>query len=114
MSLPMTYVRWDDEETADTILGSGCLSEYPWWVDVKGYNEEIGKSFTITSWDETGQKKMVTEIRYSQLRAIARAIVAGKHGVNDRIINDIKRDDIDADSADCILQIAVFGQVVYG
>ncbi len=67
-------------------------------------NEEVGDEWPAD------RKVVVTA---GDCTAAAKRIVKEKLA-NDRIIGYITGDDIDADAADCIVQVAVFGEIVYG
>lgn len=106
----MAFVaQWSDEETDDNVLGAGATYTYPWY---SGYTQD-DDGVTITMLDPETDKWRDYRFRWSRIRTIAREISQDKHGISDRIIGYIKDDDIDADAADCILQVCAFGEVVY-
>jgi hypothetical protein len=46
-------------------------------------------------------------------RQVATEVALGMHGLNDRIVDAVHRDDLDAGAVDCILQIILLGEVAY-
>ncbi len=105
-----TLLDWTPEEAEDNILGAGADC-WDWYVNLG----EQGDGFVVEMVDPDNDgatvERIFTADEYIQ---VAEEIVAGKREANERIRGYIKNDDIDADAGDCILQILLFGTVVYG
>lgn len=107
------------EDLDDIILGSGALS-YPWWLAARGTAEHDG-AWIITSSDPDDRDSapvtliVTPDMIVKAMRAIIRKdnLVAVGVGPRQTIKDQILSEDIDADGADCVLQTAFFGEVIY-
>jgi hypothetical protein len=137
MTLTMTIVRVvEPKELTSMIYGTGGLS-YPWWQDVAwirtGPEHPDGTRLSLRDHDidealetdvfefevddpdepEGSGKTLKRLVTMEQLiEATVAAITAGNVYDADAINDDIGY--CDAPQADCIMQRAVFGEVVYG
>lgn len=107
-------VVWSDEDISDHIIGSGALS-YSWWLDV----EQVDNRYYIVvdAEDEVGDA--IVRVDAADFADEARKCVAGEWsayqtGTGQTVADVIRKDDLDADAVDTILQMAVFGEIVYG
>jgi hypothetical protein len=99
----MTKMIDKHELLEDHIFGSGALS-YPWWFDVQ--RPVSSESVYVTS--EQG----VHTVTASKVRsAFVKLVMDGFPALKG---TDLADPDIDAEMADCILQQACFGEVIYG
>jgi hypothetical protein len=108
----MYVCEWDDEETTDNLLWSGA-SAYPWWHDFSLTEDGQGVVF-IAEDPDTEWWSTVKIVSLARLREVTAQVANDQYGANDRIRGYILDDDIDAEAADCILQAAVYGMVVFG
>jgi hypothetical protein len=98
----MTKMIDKHEFLEDHILGSGALDFCPWWEAVEMTEDGIN----FTSWDG------VHELTASKIRsAFVKLVMDGFPALKG---TDLADPDIDAEMADCILQQACFGEVIYG
>lgn len=108
-------VIWDDEDIDDHVLGSGALS-YSWWGGI----EQVGDSFFLTADPQVDEDADMT-IRFTRQdfadecrKCLSGEWTAWQTGTGVTIADTIRKDDLDADAVDCILQMIVFGELVYG
>lgn len=119
------------QETHDHIMGSGALS-YPWWTDVDcdhkltfamGREAPDGWEFTIEADNPTEEGTVKATVSHADIMRAIRKIIDGKAGkyVSEtcrkecrKMIFDLDYVDFDADTADQVLQVAIFGEVHYG
>lgn len=107
MSQPLTAA---ETERLEWIMGSSGTM-WSWWVRVErlGGTPEAPDSVTFTIENPEGGDDIVRTV---PARAIVRALgKARRAGV---LSEDTTHEDLDASSADSVLQIAVLGEVVYG
>lgn len=105
------YPAWSDDETADHLLGSGAMT-YPWWKDLVRRSDGTYLA-SIEHPDYPDGVPTSKAFTGGDARRVRDEILAGQHGVNERIVRDL-RVDPDADAVDCLLQVLVLGEVVYG
>lgn len=113
VTVPMQITR----ETLDDILTNALYACWGWWG--RCWHAEGDGAHNIQELDEDGE---VVETHPFTLDSIARAcasIISGEVPIRDDLAKQVRsavtRDpDIDADAADCILQLAVFGEIRYG
>lgn len=101
----------------DHVWGSGG-TQYPWWDQVNPYADGPNAS----AWPV----RVLTDDREfsvsrSGIERACREIRDGAHGCSEQIVREAAllvsnptEADVDAATADCILQVACFGEVVYG
>lgn len=108
------------QDTQDHMLGSGALS-WDWWrneVTVNADTPDWESVLTIEGEDEN----ISFTIRHSTIMRIARKIIRNKpEYASDELVRQCRNlvfnadeTDFDASSADELLQVTVFGKVVYG
>lgn len=99
----------------DYVFGSS-FETWSWWVTVTykdGADWDKQGVVEITAWDPAGdqadyvQPDTVTRTVTPESLYLAALLYLGKNFTSDDVEN------LDADSADCIVQTAVFGEVVY-
>ena len=83
------------------IVGSGALS-YPWWEDAEMTEDGI----KLTSWDGVHELSS-SKVRSAFVKLVMEAFPALQG-------TDLEDPDLDAEMADCVLQQAAFGDIVYG
>ena len=113
-------VEFSDFDIDENIIYSG-LWQYNWWVD---YQPTID-GWRITTVDpDTGRDQRCKNVSRDDIRRVMGNILADAYPHPDyyslakqQILDGIMRSgdfDFDADGADQIMQIAVFGEVIYG
>lgn len=113
------------QETYDHMIGSGALS-YTWWRDCTTTGETDGAvtddwTATLTAEDgATGEDKVVTIDHKTVLAAARKAMADSREDVCratlrecSHLIFDNDATDFDAGTADELLQLIVFGEIVY-
>ena len=112
----MTNLTPAEAERFSAVMGA-CGTMWSWWLDVEyhggDWDDPCDITFTIENPFGTEPDEIVKRVTAKQIvRAIAtacRTIPSMRH------INPYDEDlDLDAGDADCVLQIAVLGDVVYG
>ena len=98
----MTKMIDKTELFEDRILGSGALGFYSWWIDAEMTDDGV----TLYS-DEGVHTVTATQARSAFVKLVMEKYPAFQ-GVN------LTDPDIDAELADCILQQAAFGEVLFG
>lgn len=113
------------QDTYDIFIGSGALA-YSWYQDIaEGSTEADPWSVTFTEDGDNGPEGEHTISHKTVMRAVRR--IASKDGAEIRALAPAVRKecqalvfkgpddvDFDADMADQVLQVAAFGEVVYG
>lgn len=122
----------EPKEISYLVFGTGALS-YPWWGDVTWGHTEDDEDFIIDGLgnleeaeeddfliiqhdardDAEGDMTGKTRITFQEIAAAAAAAI-GKSYVREP---DAIKEDLglcDAEEADAVLQMAVFGEVIYG
>lgn len=113
-------VEFTDEDIDLHIMGSG-LWQYNWWVDY----QPIVDGWRISVVDpDTGRGQQHKNVTCDDIRRVMGNMLADAYPHPDhyslakqQILDGIMRSgdfDFDADGADQIMQIAVFGEVIYG
>jgi hypothetical protein len=117
------------QDTYEWIFGSG-LDTYSWWHEMRP-EFDYGKDgsapddwLMVVRFEDPGEEDEVrtASVRHADImravRKIARGNVryAGKYLAKEcrNMIFDVDAVDVDAGDADCILQVAVMGAIVYG
>lgn len=90
-----------DEFLRDHILGSGMFT-YPWWTGVEMTDDGV----TIMSWEGV-HTVTASKVRSTFVNMVMEGFPALKG-------TDLSDPDLDAGMADCVLQQAAFGDVIYG
>ena len=98
----MTKMIDENELLEDHILGSGALGYYSWWIDA----ERADGGVTLYS-DEGVHTVTATKVRSAFVKLVMEKYPAFQ-GVS------LTDPDIDAELADCVLQQAAFGEVLFG
>jgi hypothetical protein len=118
-----------DSETA--IFGAGIPSYYDWWHSFdrdwsytaeSPYTAPDGWVWTVTAEDPNEHGKVVIkQVQHADLMKAAREMAAKDSDYSSTLRKEARNlvfapedHDIDAVIADAILQLAVFGEVVYG
>ncbi len=108
----MSICTWTNEEVDDNVLGSG-VTTWPWWHSVD--ESPDGKGYVAVIEDPDNCEDTITfEFSRSAVRTQVTKIMMGQSSANDRIVGYLRDDDPDADAMDCVLQLVVFGEIVYG
>lgn len=111
-------------EVEDLIGGTGMLS-YPWWIEVDDVHDIQGRliGYTITHWqngDEGQRPPVSTTLTLQQIVTAASRILAGlvkDAHIDSESAHDMARSELgyaDAAAADTVIQVAVYGKVIYG
>lgn len=103
------YAEWDDAEVEDHLTGSGA-GIWPWWKTIE--RSPDGRFFVEAEDPDNSDANVTKWFTVDEVRRARDEIIAGQHGINDTTIRDL-RDDADANAIDCLLQILVYGDVVY-
>lgn len=106
----MSICRWTAEETDDNVTGAGAES----WEWYRSEIEQKGDRYEVVMDDPNGDTPVTYTFTRARVRTVVTEIAMGKHNVANRIRNYIKADDLDADAMDCVIQIIVYGEVVFG
>ena len=122
-SLHLTISRpVDPQEVENLIFGTGMLT-YSWWLNVGDVREDgalIG--FSIHHWDRvdgSDAHTVTTVLLFQQIVDAVALVMAGeaKHAhITDEAMRSMTEDLglADAEAADTVLQVAVYGEAVYG
>ncbi|MBF6085185.1 hypothetical protein IU485_27815 [Nocardia cyriacigeorgica] len=119
------------QESEQFIFGSNIPREYVWWVSFDRDWEYDSNDEAPDGWvysvsyldpdDEDEERVLKKDIRHADLMRAARKIIDKDFVVNPDIRKEAQlmifnpdECDIDAGAADCILQVAVLGDIVYG
>lgn len=107
--------EWDDEQVDDIVMGSGA-EVWPWYLDGIGQVMIAPGKYGDYTVELGLDRDEVTVARFSRddFRRVAREVAEGKHAVNQRIVDYILNDDLDADAVDVVIQVIALGEVVYG
>lgn len=112
VSTELTYVEAD---RFSAIMGA-CGTMWSWWVNVEyhGGDWDDPSDITFTVEDPDDERKVI--VKRVTPRQIVRALGTAVRTVPSmKHIDPYDEDlDLDASDADCVLQIAVLGEVVYG
>ncbi|MDF2915852.1 MAG: hypothetical protein K0S70_69 [Microbacterium sp.] len=111
----------DRQEVEDLITGTGVLS-YSWWLNVEDAPDAMGgtgDAFLFTHWepDTEGGSVQTTVTAQQIVDAAARVIKGDGAKVDAASARDMANDTLgyaDSIAADAVLQLAVFGRVIYG
>lgn len=111
-------VVWTDENIDDIVLGSGATS-YEWWLDLT----QIGDVYFLTGEnpeaDEDDDAPVAASFTRDEFATACRDALDGKWtaymtGTGETAADYIRKDDLDADAVDCIFQMLVYKELVYG
>jgi hypothetical protein len=107
-------VVWTDENIDDIVLGSGATA-YEWWLDL----EQADGEYIITAEDPEEDGTITVAFTREDFAAACRDAVDGKWtaymtGTGATAADYIRKDDLDADAVDCIFQMIVWKELVYG
>lgn len=126
-----TYRTVEPKEVAGLVWGSGSMS-WPWWSSAKAYREghlvaepwdnlEFGDTIRITHDTRDGDEgafQGVTNLTLQQIvDAASRAIKGDGAHIDDESARDMDHEDLgyaDAIAGDAVLQLAVFGEAIFG
>jgi hypothetical protein len=107
----------EPEEIDDMVFGAGGTM-YPWWLDVERIHPEDGtwlSGIKVRSWDGEGEGE---HFKISKLTNEQILLAVEKAWIH---LDDVAQRDMtehlgqaDAIAADIVLQVAVFGEIVYG
>jgi hypothetical protein len=109
----MNICRWTDEETDDNVLGSGA-DMWDWYLSNIKWNAGAN-TYVVTMMDPEDEDNHVEyQFTRGKVRSTVTDMTMGNLPVNDRIRGYAQKDDMDADSMDCVVQWIVYGEIVYG
>lgn len=114
VTVPMTIERQVIEDLLDTALAA----EWGWW-GASHYSEE-GDELYVDEIDDDGTVlEHRTVVHFDSVAEAIARIMSGNPAIRPDLAKQVAsavtdNPDIDADAADCILQVAVFGEVKYG
>lgn len=108
----------DDQRVWDCFLGSGALS-YAWWISAVTRGERVlDLGFELVDSRGTGRSSGLVRLTPDVLRTALRDLLGSEdtcYTVAALDWTDEEVDcDVDADVADCVLQQAAYGRVVFG
>jgi hypothetical protein len=102
-----------DEDIEMHIFGSG-FGTWDWWQEF--YNEEDG--YTIEAENPNADGFIRRFVSYDKIRSVVGDILSGRVQCSlarqQLAYGNVQEMDLDADGADQIMQIVVFGEVVFG
>lgn len=112
VTVPMTIER----QTCEDILDTALYAQWGWWGDCR---KTSGGTYSIAELDDDGSVLDWHGFTLSDIaQAIGKVMAATAHMRGDlarQVATAVTDDpDIDADASDCILQLAVFGELRYG
>lgn len=97
----------------DGVFGSGALSEWEWWSEIRFIHNRDGALAVGMRPTEFGDYEVIKKtITSNDLAEAARVVVERYRLPINKAVLEL--DNLDADGADLILQQAVFGEVIYG
>lgn len=111
----MSICRWTDEETDDNVLGSGA-DGWDWYLTNINWDASTSE-YVVTMSDPNGEhedSEKVYRFTRGKVRSTVTDMAMGKLPVNDRIRGYAKKDDLDSDAMDCVIQWIVYGEIVFG
>lgn len=111
INLPVSYSAEDIE---DAVWGNGSFS-YPWWVEAEQGDRQIG--WLIVGWIGWNPEEIEGTPRANPVSLTYSSWLNAAKAVADQYpwhAGHIVEKDIDADLGDMILQMAYYGEVVYG
>jgi hypothetical protein len=105
-------------QTVRDIISTALYAAWGWWGEMA--MSTSGETARIEELDEDGTT--VIETHTFQMHDVAEAcgrIIAGDYAIRPDLMAQVRTSitadpDIDADASDCILQLAVFGEIRYG
>jgi hypothetical protein len=121
------------DDTATIFIDSGALEEYPWYVELEshgvgdaGTNTDDDWTVTFTPYDPISDEKSErVTLNHAKIMTAVRTIARGDaKGLNPNgpvrkecqtlLFKGPDQTDFDAPMADCVLQFATYGDVIYG
>lgn len=116
----MSVVTEADQFSKDVIVTARC-GAIGYWAQEVGYYASIGAMMIDEFDEETGETTDSHVVNAASIREAINSILLGSVSVNRDIAMCIWQGNkdkdagmIDADAADVIVQVACFGQIVYG
>jgi hypothetical protein len=117
-----TAPEWTDEQVDAIVMGSGA-ELWPWYQSGHGIGQEViapgqyGR-FTVDI-DDNGEDSLFGDVKTvvftrDDFRRVAAELAEGKHKVRWDIRDLIRKNDLDADAVDVVIQIIAYGEVVFG
>ena len=102
-----------------SLLENGAFSYYAWFGGVRNMDWQAGHLEVMYD-DDEGDRAKFKRLEFGDLLSAAEKLRDGtvkinrtiRHGVSDALVGDFGHWDIDA--MDAVVQVAVFGEVVYG
>lgn len=108
----MAICRWTDTETDDNVLGSGA-DAWEWYADAIEW-DDVKNVYTVDMRDpDDADKSSVHTFTRGKVRSTVTEVMMGKHNICDEYVRYFKDDDVDACAMDCVIQIIVYGKVVF-
>lgn len=111
-------VAWTEENVDDIVLGSGATA-YEWWLDLT----QVGDIYFLTGENPEGDEDDDAPVSVSFTRdefvtacqdCLDGKWIAYMTGSGETVADYIRKDDLDADAVDCIFQMLVYKELVYG
>lgn len=99
----------EDEDFLDIVDTAGYVIGY--WAQKASVDSE---KMTYTVHYDNGDSVVSRTISLNDMTVAIEKLLNAKVECGDRIISYIEEDDIDGDAADVIVQVAMFGRIVYG
>jgi hypothetical protein len=109
---------WTDDQVDDIVMGSGA-EVWPWYVSGIGqvvHSPGVFGEYVVELGLEENDAHPPTEFRFTRdrFREVAAELAEGKHGTRWDIRDMIRRDDLDADAVDVVIQVIAYGEVIFG
>lgn len=110
------WFEWSDEDVDDHVFGSGAMENARWYrnIDV----EDATGAYVARMWDpyhDEQERRRFTTYRFTRddFRRIAQEVADGKHDVDPILRTSLRHDDPDAETVDAVIQLTVYGIVIY-
>jgi hypothetical protein len=115
ITVPMTIDRQTVNDIIDTALAGG----WSWWGDLTVVDADGTRTYVLEVLDDWGAVEQRVTFSYGHVAEAIRKIATGKYQLRDdlkkQVLTAITNDpDLDADASDCVLQFALFGELVFG
>lgn len=127
----MTLAKITPQDTNMVFIGSGALS-FPWYLEIATTGDantleptdDWSVTFALPAEDEETPGKRYTLNHKAIMRAVSKIVHGGVRGIERtgtvrEQCRILRRDgaeecDFDAGTADCVMQVAALGEVIYG
>jgi len=111
----MAICRWTDEETDDHVTGSGA-DQWEWYATYIGISDGNYTVFMYDGVSEDEEDRRLFRFTRGAVRSMVTKVMMGKTEIQrgSRNYEAFKDDDPDAVAMDSLIQLVVYGRIVYG